>query len=87
MSEADRMEYYDQAMKAGLNSRLQVPFFTTVGKLKVKVPKYNSPRSVSNQWTPCQSIVNGVIFQLYSDDMMDEMVSGTSSIEWVVPNQ
>ena len=50
-------------MKAGLNSRLQVPFFTTCGKLKVKVPKYNSPR------------------QLYSDDMMDEMVSGTSAIE------
>ena len=63
MSEVDRMEYYDQAMKAGLNSRLQVPFFTTCGKLKVKVPKYNSPR------------------QLYSDDMMDEMVSGTSAIE------
>lgn len=63
MSDQDRMEYYDNAMKAGLNSRLQVPFFTTVGKAKVKVPKYNSPR------------------QLYSDDMMDEMVSGTSSID------
>jgi len=63
MSESDRLVYYEKAMKAGLNSRLQVPFFTTVGKMRVKVPKYNSPR------------------QLYSDDMMDEMVSGTSSID------
>ena len=36
MTEADRMSYYDQAMKAGLNSRLQIPFFTTVGKIRVK---------------------------------------------------
>jgi len=63
MTEADRILYYEEAMKAGLNSRLQVPYFTTVGKIRVKVPKYNSPR------------------QLYSEDIMDEMVSGTSSID------
>ena len=35
MSESDRLAYYEKAMKAGLNSRLQVPFFTTVGKMRV----------------------------------------------------
>ena len=36
MSESDRLVYYEKAMKAGLNSRLQVPFFTTVGKMRVR---------------------------------------------------
>ena len=33
-----------QAMARGLGSRLAQPMFTTCGKLKVKVPKYNNPR-------------------------------------------
>ena len=81
MEEEDRKVYYEDAMRRGLDSRLQVPFFTTVGKsrvilvdnlsvsrdwnTKVKTPKYNNPRS------------------LYSDDVMDEMVSGTTAIKWV----
>jgi len=60
MGEADRMAYYAEAMRRGLGSRLQQPFFTTVGKIKVKVPKYNNPRD------------------LYSDGIMDEMISGSS---------
>ena len=40
MTEADRKEYYENAMKAGLNSRLQVPFFTTVGKIRVILTDY-----------------------------------------------
>ena len=67
MGEADRMAYYAEAMRRGLGSRLQQPFFTTVGKIKVKVPKYNNPRD------------------LYSDGIMDEMISG-SSVEWVSNN-
>eukprot|EP00092_Neocalanus_flemingeri_P020876 GFUD01022614.1.p1 GENE.GFUD01022614.1~~GFUD01022614.1.p1 ORF type:complete len:233 (-),score=56.25 GFUD01022614.1:66-764(-) len=63
MNEQDRLTYYNEAMKLGLGSRLQQPFFTTVGKMKVKVPKYNSPGN------------------LYSEGVMDEMVSGTTSID------
>ena len=35
MTEADRSAYYEEAMRAGLNSRLQVAHFTTVGKMRV----------------------------------------------------
>merc|ERR1719495_2808374 len=63
MTEHDRLAYYNEAMRLGLGSRLEVPFFTTVGKMRVKVPKYNNPRD------------------LYSDGVMDEMISGTSSID------
>jgi len=63
MSEQDQMAYYNEAMRLGLGSRLGKPFFTTVGKMRVKVPKYNNPRD------------------LYSDDVMDEMISGTTSID------
>ena len=52
MTEADRKSYYEQAMKAGLNSRLQIPFFTTVGKIRVKYYKYymlNQSQSKGNK--------------------------------------
>ena len=35
MGEEDRKIYYEEAMRRGLDSRLQVPFFTTVGKSRV----------------------------------------------------
>jgi len=35
-----------KAMARGLGSRLQQPMFTTCGKIKVKVPKYNNPRDL-----------------------------------------
>merc|ERR1719219_441210 len=35
-----------EAMARGLGSRLQQPMFTTCGKIKVKVPKYNNPRDL-----------------------------------------
>ena len=37
MEEEDRKVYYEEAMRRGLDSRLQVPFFTTVGKSRVKL--------------------------------------------------
>jgi len=39
-------DYYAEAMARGLGSRLQQPMFTTCGKIKVKVPKYNNPRDL-----------------------------------------
>jgi len=35
ISPEDKKTYYEEAMRRGLDSRLQVPFFTTVGKLRV----------------------------------------------------
>ena len=35
MSEQDRLDYYNEAMRLGLGSRLGKPFFTTVGKMRV----------------------------------------------------
>ena len=35
MGEEDRKVYYEEAMRRGLDSRLQVPFFTTCGKARV----------------------------------------------------
>ena len=63
MSEEQRAAYYQQAMRQGLGSRLIQPHFTTVGKMKVKTPKYNCP------------------LDLYSDTTMDEMISGTGSLD------
>ena len=33
-----------KAMARGLGSRLATPLFTTCGRIRVKVPKYNNPR-------------------------------------------
>jgi len=46
MTEGEVMDYYNMAMAQGLGSRLTQPMFTTCGKLKVKVPKYNNPRDL-----------------------------------------
>merc|ERR1711988_930663 len=43
MTEEERRQYWEQAMKQGLGSRLIPKHFTTVGKMKVKTPKYNCP--------------------------------------------
>ena len=88
MTEADRMSYYEQAMKAGLNSRLQIPFFTTVGKIRVKyfVKLKREDKVLKGSWishihTQVKVPKYNNPRTLYSDDTMDEMVSGTSSIE------
>jgi len=43
MTEEERLAYYQEACKRGLESRLIPPFFTCIGKMKVKTPKYNCP--------------------------------------------
>jgi len=63
MTEEERRLYYQEAMRQGLGSRLIPKHFTTVGKMKVKTPKYNCPQG------------------LYSDTTMDEMISGSSSVD------
>eukprot|EP00088_Acartia_fossae_P024783 TRINITY_DN25665_c0_g1_i10.p1 TRINITY_DN25665_c0_g1~~TRINITY_DN25665_c0_g1_i10.p1 ORF type:complete len:233 (+),score=64.01 TRINITY_DN25665_c0_g1_i10:101-799(+) len=63
MTEDEKLKYYQEAMRLGLGSRLGPNSFTTVGKFKVKVPKYNCPKD------------------LYSDNTMDEMISGSSAID------
>jgi hypothetical protein len=35
MTEEERLAYYQEAMKRGLESRLVPPFFTCIGKMKV----------------------------------------------------
>ena len=80
MSEQDRLAYYNEAMRLGLGSRLDKPFFTTVGKMRVMMTWYRV------------TMIMGFLLQvkvpkynnprdLYSDDVMDEMISGTTSIE------
>lgn len=63
MTEEERRLYWKHAMDQGLGSRLIPKHFTTVGKMKVKTPKYNCPQG------------------LYSDTTMDEMISGSSSVD------
>jgi len=43
MTDEEKLAYYEEAMKRGLESRLIPKFFTTIGKMKVKTPKYNCP--------------------------------------------
>merc|ERR1711872_368004 len=63
MTDEEKLAYYEEAMARGLESRLIPKFFTTIGKMKVKTPKYNCP------------------VDLYSETTMDEMISGTSSLD------
>jgi len=51
MTEEERLAYYQEAMKRGLESRLVPPFFTCIGKMKVKTPKYNSPEGMYSEGT------------------------------------
>ena len=60
MTKEERLAYYKLAMEKGLGGFLNPDNFTSVGKPRVKTPKYNCPR------------------ELYSDDTMDDMVSGSS---------
>ena len=80
MSEQDRLAYYNEAMRLGLGSRLGQPFFTTVGKMRVS--------NVSCGTTMLIIFIMQVKVpkynnprDLYSDGVMDEMISGTTSIE------
>jgi len=43
MKEEDKLAYYEEAMKKGLGGYLMPDQFTSIGKFKVKTPKYNSP--------------------------------------------
>lgn len=51
MTDEERLAYYEEAMRRGLGSRLGPNCFTTVGKMKVKVPKYNCPRDLYSDTT------------------------------------
>jgi len=43
MTEEERRQYWQEAMRHGIGSRVIPKHFTTVGKMKVKTPKYNCP--------------------------------------------
>ena len=51
MSEEEKLKYYQDAMSQGLGSRLGPHSFTTIGKFKVKVPKYNCPQDLYSDAT------------------------------------
>ena len=55
MTEHDRLAYYNEAMRLGLGSRLEVPFFTTVGKMRVRLST-TSPVSSKSFRSKFQSI-------------------------------
>jgi len=60
LTREEKLAYYEMAMQKGLQRFLIPDNFTSVGKMRVKTPKHNSPR------------------QLYSDETMDDMVSGST---------
>jgi len=51
MSDEEKLAYYEEAMRQGLPSRLIPKFFTTIGKMKVKTPKYNCPVELYSETT------------------------------------
>jgi len=51
MTEEEKLKYYEEAMRRGLGSRLGSHYFTTIGKFKVKVPKYNCPEKLYSETT------------------------------------
>ena len=51
MSDEEKLAYYEEAMRQGLPSRLIPKFFTTIGKMKVKTPKYNCPVDLYSETT------------------------------------
>ena len=51
MTDEEKLAYYEDAMKKGLPSRLIPRFFTTIGKMKVKTPKYNCPVDLYSETT------------------------------------
>ena len=80
MGEEDRKIYYEEAMRRGLDSRLQVPFFTTVGKSRVILVD-NLTESEVTEILEVKTPKYNNPRSLYSEDVMDEMVSGTTAIE------
>merc|ERR1719367_2185933 len=78
MTEEERLAYYQEACKRGLESRLIPPFFTCIGKMKVKTPKYNCPIGMYSD-TTMDEMVSGT--SGLDDTTMDEMVSGTSGLD------
>ena len=81
MGEEDRKIYYEEAMRRGLDSRLQVPFFTTCGKAKVILADNLTDSEVTEILTQVKTPKYNNPRSLYSEDVMDEMVSGTTAIE------
>ena len=51
MKEEDKLAYYEEAMKKGLGGYLMPDSFTSIGKFKVKTPKYNSPVDMYSEQT------------------------------------
>lgn len=51
MSEEDKLAYYEMAMKKGLGGFIMGDSFTTIGKFKVKTPKYNCPKDLYSEQT------------------------------------
>jgi len=51
MTKEEKLAYYEMAMKMGLPSRLIPDNFTCIGKMRIKTPKYNSPRVMYSEDT------------------------------------
>jgi len=51
MTDDEKLQYYEEAMRRGLGGYLNSKLFTTVGKFKVKVPKYNCPQGLYSETT------------------------------------
>ena len=58
MTEEDKLAYYEQAMNKGLGGCLMQTMFTSVGKPRIKTPKYNSPKDLYSNET-MDDIVTG----------------------------
>ena len=46
MTKEEKLAYYEMAMKKGLERFLIPDNFTSVGKMRVKTPKYNTPKDL-----------------------------------------
>ena len=46
MTDEEKLAYYEDAMRRGLESRLIPKFFTTVGKMKVTIPVQAIPPAI-----------------------------------------
>ena len=55
MSEEERLAYYQEAMKRGLESRLVPPFFTCIGKMKVAMKESGQEMKVARK-EGCQAM-------------------------------
>ncbi len=61
MTQEEKMAYYQRAMKKGLERFLIPDNFTTVGKPKVKMPKYNCPKELYSDETMDDMITGSTV--------------------------